>query len=114
VRPADCRIRVIPDPNTPANPVPDPKLPTTVLGNPLQNPRVVLSPRALTVPRMTDATKDNQKEALTVLKVHAKAIIRKPMSILQEVIIILLKCLILIRNFPLTSLVMALNSIKDL
>ena len=48
----------IPAPNTPANPVPDPKYPTTVLGKPLQNPRVVLSPNALTTPRMTEANNE--------------------------------------------------------
>jgi hypothetical protein len=49
---------IIPDPKTPANPVPDPKNPTTVLGNPLQNPRVVLSPRALETPNKIEATKE--------------------------------------------------------
>lgn len=61
--PADCRIKIIPEPNTPAKPVPDPKYPTTVLGNPLQKPSVVLSPNALTVPRITDATRDMKKDA---------------------------------------------------
>ena len=61
-RPADCNIKIIPDPNTPANPVPEPKKPTTVLGNPLQNPSVVLSPSELTVPSITEETKDNQNE----------------------------------------------------
>lgn len=57
------RIRIIPDPKTPANPVPDPKYPTTVLGNPLQNPKVVLSPKALTVPKITEATSETKNEA---------------------------------------------------
>ncbi len=63
-RPADCRIKIIPEPNMPANPVPEPKLPTIVLGNPLQKPRVVLSPKALTVPKITEETSEIQKEAL--------------------------------------------------
>jgi hypothetical protein len=62
-KPADCKIRVIPDPNTPAKPVPDPKYPTTELGSPLQNPSVVLSPKALTVPKRTDDTRERKNEA---------------------------------------------------
>jgi hypothetical protein len=56
--PIDCIMRIKPEPNTPANPVPDPKYPTTVDGNPLQKPKLVLSPKALTVPKITDATRD--------------------------------------------------------
>ena len=42
--------RIIPDPNIPANPVPDPKYPTTSLGKPLQKPRLALSPSELETP----------------------------------------------------------------
>jgi hypothetical protein len=52
------KIRMKPEPKTPAKPVPEPKYPTTVLGKPLQKPRTVLSPKALTVPRTTEASKD--------------------------------------------------------
>ena len=50
--------RTTPEPTTPAKPVPDPKDPTIELGKPLQNPRIVLSPKALTTPKITEANKD--------------------------------------------------------
>ncbi len=50
-----------PAPNTPANPVPELKFPTTELGSELQNPSTVLSPKALTIPKMTAANKEKIK-----------------------------------------------------
>lgn len=44
----------IPEPKIPAKPVPEPKKPTVLLGNPLQKPNVVDSPRALPTPNNTD------------------------------------------------------------
>lgn len=82
--PADYKIRIMPDPNIPAKPVPLPKQPTTVEGKPLQNPRVVLSPKALTVPSITEANKEMKKEASTVLKVQANEMMIKPIAMLTE------------------------------
>ena len=48
----------IPDPKIPAKPVPEPKNPTILLGNPLQKPRVVDSPRALPTPNKIDDNSD--------------------------------------------------------
>lgn len=62
LNPAPLRIRIIPEPKIPAKPVPDPKYPTTELGKPLQKPRVVLSPKALAVPKIIDENKESQKE----------------------------------------------------
>lgn len=64
VRPADCKIKIMPEPKIPANPVPEPKFPTMALGKPLQKPRVVLSPKALTVPKMIDDNREIQNDAL--------------------------------------------------
>lgn len=60
--PAAFNTRIIPEPKIPANPVPDPKKPTVELGNPLQKPRVVLSPKADPTPRIMDEISENQKE----------------------------------------------------
>ena len=58
LNPKDYIKRIYPEPKTPAKPVPEPKYPTTVDGNPLQNPKLVLSPKELTVPRIMDATRE--------------------------------------------------------
>ena len=113
-RSALFNARIIPEPKTPAKPVPDPKYPTTVLGNPLQKPRVVLSPKALAVPKNTDATRERKNDALFVSKVQAREMIRNPRNMLMEFTIILFKCLTLMRKVALMKRVKLLNMISDL
>ena len=69
---------MIPEPNIPAKPVPEPKYPTTVLGKPLQNPRVVLSPKEQEIPMMIEETRESQKAATFVLYRQQNATIKSP------------------------------------
>jgi hypothetical protein len=108
------KARIIPEPKTPAKPVPDPKYPTTVLGNPLQKPRVVLSPKALIVPKKTDATRERKNDALFLSKVQAREMMRNPRNMLMEFTIILLKCFTLMRKVALMKRAKLLNMIRDL
>ena len=77
------RTRKIPDPNTPANPVPEPKAPTSLLGNPFKNPKIVDSPRAQVHPCIKAQNKANQKAASNVfivieaIKIYAQIIIHE-------------------------------------
>jgi hypothetical protein len=57
-KPAVLSKRMQPEPKTPAKPVPEPKFPTMELGKPLQKPRVVLSPKEQTTPRITEANSE--------------------------------------------------------
>lgn len=113
-RSALFKARIMPEPKTPAKPVPDPKYPTTVLGKPLQKPRVVLSPKEETVPKITDATRETQNDALFLSKVQAREMIRKPRNMFIEFAIILLKCLTLIRKVALMNRDKLLKMIRDL
>lgn len=112
--PAPFRIRRIPDPNIPAKPVPDPKKPTTVLGNPLQNPRVVDSPRALPTPNKMEERRAIKKDALLVLKVDAKAMIMKADRMMIEFTKRRCMCSIFIKYLALHSLVTLLKTIRHL
>lgn len=113
-KPAAFRTNRIPEPNMPAKPVPDPKNPTTLLGKPLQNPRVVDSPNALPTPKNIEEKRAIKKEALLVLNVQAKAIIIKADATMQELTRILLMCTILIKYLALHNLVTLLNIIRHL
>ena len=114
LRPAALRSKITPEPNTPANPVPELKNPTTSLEKPLQNPRVVLSPRALETPRSTEEKRARKKEILWVSKAEAKEMIKKAISMLIEFINILVTCFILIKYLALVSLVKLLKPIRHL
>lgn len=52
----------IPVPNIPENPVPELKNPTFLLGNPLQNPNTVDSPKAVTSPKKTADSRAKQND----------------------------------------------------
>jgi hypothetical protein len=108
------RSKIIPEPNIPANPVPEPKKPTISLGKPLQNPRVVLSPRALEIPCNTDENKAKMNDALLVSKVQANEMIKNATSMLIVLTNILVMCFILMRYLALTNLVKLLNPIRHL
>ena len=103
----------IPEPNTPAKPVPDPKCPTIVLGNPLQKPRVVLSPSELAIPNNRAANIASQNDRLPMLKVQAIAIIKKPRDMRIVAIPTLERCCTLIKYFAFISLVTLLNRIRQ-
>lgn len=112
--PAAFSNNMLPDPNIPAKPVPEPKKPTVELGKPLQKPRVVLSPKAEPVPRIIDDNKESQKEASCSLKVQAKEMIKNPMIMFIEFTKILTTCLILMRYLALTTFVKLLKRMSDL
>ena len=80
---------MIPDPKIPANPVPDPKYPTTVLGKPLQYPRAVLSPKAQEMPMIIEDSRESQNEAMLVLYLQHKATMSNPIMIATVLMVIL-------------------------